>query len=627
MSLSKFVYVLVFGVHVLFFTSHSIISQYLEFLLILGIGVLAFLVIPFFIWREDYVIENFFIISALILLLLSFVIFSDNNFFYYIVMFLTYHFIIYLLLFIVFQRRNLLFFMFSLISSLIIVFILERIATKGIDIISSLILFSLSILVFFVTRSFKNGEYIFSVNICFYSYYFLVLVAHVFCLLVLIFENSNIQSLSIISNVFPLINLGLILGYRNPRKIIFIFSIVSLVTLFSLVLGFERSQVSYFTKFLIFVVYFSIMVIFMLVSYRFYNDISLLFNVNTLQDVIASKYHKLSHSEPLSALQEVIDDFNEYVGRYFKVSLLGKDQLPVSLRLEFVSGDKKEISIYDLKGKSLELKRFFVVNNFFMVTNVAEEVLSDCFLLFSKPRKREWVSIEELALLRQLSFTVSQMFYLVNAEVTEESRENIAREIENFEKLKRFLIKDYEMYFFYDRLAFYTHVPDPESNKGYAIDIVYDEEKMVLIVMYVPDNLMLSHFVLSALKGLIRISYPEQISYEYIVSYLEYLTKEKNIPLNFSLAVIDVFKDKIHVKSDKKLNIIFFCKDGRVIDEGFEEFEGEGVVLVTNISKEVYINILPRDICRVSGLDEKIKTYKEILNLVQVLGSITVIVG
>lgn len=275
--------------------------------------------------------------------------------------------------------------------------------------------------------------------------------------------------------------------------------------------------------------------------------------------------------------------------RYVKISVLPQNSLPYPVLSKMLH--RKSLSICDAAKFDRETLNFFVTNRIAYISRISNEVIETDYLLIKLPRiiqdyqpnkYVEEVVKRSIPLFQELERSISSALVLPLRQELERKRELHTREIESFERVRYFLIKDSEMFLYRNKVIAYRYIEDFEKHRGYYFDVAIETDRFVGFLMFIPDRLFLSNFALLAMKGIIKSLPIHEINHSKLEETVKEFLKDRDLPLQVSITSFEIIKDKIIIRPSEHTKAYSF--DGKTVKPvpKIEEISYEESVIISN---------------------------------------------
>lgn len=313
-----------------------------------------------------------------------------------------------------------------------------------------------------------------------------------------------------------------------------------------------------------------------------------------------------------SSLSDVVGLFNSS-SNTIKITIVEENRLPLGLLTMLIAYDK--VLYNDVKDNRY-ISNFFTSNRIMGIFRMSNSVFENLYMMIKKNDNFLQLSKEDKILLDEIVDLISNFVVAVSGEFFDEERVNFVKEIESFDKIKEFLIKNSYLYFFRDKIVAYKFIEDTTSYKGYYFDIFMEPNRLFIIFMNVPDRLLLSNFVLLSLKGVIKTLPSSDINYEKLQTIVRNYITESDLPLSVFISTVEV-SDKTYLNLSDNTKVYAFVDSGElsVISlDSSNAIENYKSLILSNkdISKFLpnFTDILERDISN----ENKVKEILELIN-------------
>ncbi|MEN2997886.1 MAG: hypothetical protein ABDH28_02460 [Brevinematia bacterium] len=338
-------------------------------------------------------------------------------------------------------------------------------------------------------------------------------------------------------------------------------------------------------------------------------------------DNFLKEFYKIAPKR-VENFKEVIPKLFNKTSKHLKISIVPQNSLPPFILSKMLN--KRSMLINDILDSGKEIVNFFTINNLICIFRISNEVSETDYLLIKLPKvikgsyARECdktIMKEYFPVFHELEKTIANTLVLPLAKDIEEKREFHVREVESFEKAKYLLIKDSEVFLYFDKVIAYKYIEDTEAHRGYYFDISMSKDKLIGFLFFVPDRLFLSNFALLAIKGIIKSYSTEEITHEELEKITNNFLRERELPLQVSITSFEIVGDRILVNPSKHTKT--YCHNGeavRLIDEKLE-IDKSNILIISNV------DIPEKTIEEASRSEAKFTSIKKIFDKIRTLDS------
>ncbi|MCX8095922.1 MAG: hypothetical protein N3D81_00295 [Spirochaetes bacterium] len=334
---------------------------------------------------------------------------------------------------------------------------------------------------------------------------------------------------------------------------------------------------------------------------RWYLDRIIIRSSDILRDIdtFVRRFREYRYQE-LDNPKEVIPRIFNKDARYIKISILSQNQIPLYVLNKLVY--KKSLSISDVMNSDRETVSFFYSNRIVLISRLSNQVSETDYLILKIPMMFSDISlsnnIQRLKdfhhIFLELERTISNFLILPLKYELEKKRELHVREIESFERVKYFLVKDMDYFVYLDKIIAYKYVEDVDRKRGYYFDVSISSDKLVGFLFFIPDMLMLSNFVLLAMKGIVKSCQTEEITQSKLEDIARNFLQERDLPLQISITSFEVSDSKIVIKPSDKVKV-YSVKDN-VVDSITYTTELETSQYLIISTTDIDISLIPKGV-------------------------------
>lgn len=295
-------------------------------------------------------------------------------------------------------------------------------------------------------------------------------------------------------------------------------------------------------------------------------------------------------------LPREFEDYREFVpnvfnrfSKYIKISILPQNSIPNFILSKLL--DRRSLFIKEVFDMDRETVNFFISNGVACIFRFSNFVSETDYLLVKVPRVVKFISpsvpsvelIEEFKpVFVELERTISNFIVAPLRADLDAKRELQVKEIESFDRVKYFLVKNNDVFLYNDKVIAYNYVEDFEKNRGYYFDVVIDINRFIGFLFFIPDRLFLSNFVLLALKGIVK-SYPvEEITHDKLEAISNEFLKDRDLPLQISVTSFEIYKDKVLIYPSDNTYSYVLERDNTKMVKDYGEFSRDSVIVVSN---------------------------------------------
>ncbi|MFN4245138.1 MAG: hypothetical protein ACK4F9_03185 [Brevinematia bacterium] len=301
------------------------------------------------------------------------------------------------------------------------------------------------------------------------------------------------------------------------------------------------------------------------------------------------------------------EDYKIFITRIFnmlsqniKISIVPQNVLPSFVLFKML--ERRSISINDVVNSDRETISFFVTNNIVSIYRISNEISEVDYLLVKLPKVmksfRLYPHVDKvikdfLPILDELEMTISGLLALPFVREVESKREFRAREIESFEGVRYFLIKDQDVFFYKDKVVAYRYNEDVENRRGFYFDVGIGINRFIAFLFFVPDRLFLSNFFLLGIKGMVKSYLIEEITHEKLENLAKDFLKEKDLPLQVSVSSFEILEDSLVVNASSYVNLYVYLNGVLKKIQGKEYLSRDSVIFISNrdIIEDVILDV------------------------------------
>ncbi|MGC8964617.1 MAG: hypothetical protein ACP5KI_04560 [Brevinematia bacterium] len=319
---------------------------------------------------------------------------------------------------------------------------------------------------------------------------------------------------------------------------------------------------------------------------------------------------------------ELIETLN-FKLKYIQISIIPENKLPIFIINKMIL--KNSLSLDEISHTDKDTISFFKNFGLIFIQRLPSELDKINYILIKYPPIKNFLNIESIKrevdklrpLCKYIAQIISNLLIISSQKKLDKQREHQVREIESFERVNYFLIREEEQFVFRDKKIAYKFLEDFEKPRGYYLDVVFKKNGMALFLIYIPDILMLSKFTLLSIKGIIKTLEPEEITYERIKEISEEFVKSRDLPLTISINFLAIEGNEMTIYPSPFFRNYVILENQQIIVEDNTKLNYDIEVITSN--KSLNLNGLTG-----KPKDERIKFIKD--NLWQTRESDTLLI-